>query len=354
MLEPINTNSHEKYMRRCISIALKGAGNVAPNPMVGAVLVYQDTIIGEGWHEQYGQAHAEVNCINNVPVHLQQLIPESTLYVSLEPCAHHGKTPPCSDLIIQHKIPHVVVGCVDTFAAVAGRGIQKLRDAGIQTIYPILEDECRQLNKHFFTFHEKKRPFVLLKWAESSDGYLSAFGSRRLMLSNVFSQILVHKLRSEYASILVGYNTVLADNPALDNRHWAGKSPTRIVIDFNNTLPKNIKLFDQQQATIVFNFQVQKTEGNICWIKLEQGNVAQQVLDFLYQQNIQSVLIEGGNKTLQSFIDAGLWDEALCIQCPVTIGCGTVAPALKQAQLLEQKTLQQDHLLFFRNETYHL
>ncbi len=240
----------ESFMHRCLELARLGAGYVAPNPMVGAVLLHEGRIIGEGWHKEYGKAHAEVNCINAVKESERQFISQSTLYVSLEPCAHHGKTPPCTDLIIRHKIPRVVIGCRDSFKEVDGKGIEKLKAAGIEVETAVLEQECRELNKRFFTFHTKQRPYIILKWAQTSDGFIAPLippkvgisepQTQRLFISNEYSNILVHQWRSEEAAIMVGTNTALLDNPELTTRLWPGPSPVRLVIDLNLRLPDSL------------------------------------------------------------------------------------------------------------------
>ena len=259
--------NHEVYMRRCLELATLGCGNVAPNPMVGAVLVFNDRVIGEGYHQKYGEAHAEVNCIDSVAEADKKLISSSTLYVSLEPCAHFGKTPPCADLIIQHKIPRVIIGCRDPFKEVDGKGIEKLKAAGVHIETGILEDDCRELNKRFFSFHTKQRPYVILKWAQTADGFIAATnhppGERtlkesaekkeRLHISNEYSNRLVHKWRSEEAAILIGTNTALLDDPELTTRLWPGRSPVRLILDMDLRLPAHLKIFDRSVRTIVFN-----------------------------------------------------------------------------------------------------
>ncbi|HJW16280.1 MAG TPA: bifunctional diaminohydroxyphosphoribosylaminopyrimidine deaminase/5-amino-6-(5-phosphoribosylamino)uracil reductase RibD, partial [Flavisolibacter sp.] len=250
---------HEKYMARCLQLAQLGAGNVAPNPMVGAVLVYNDAIIGEGYHEKYGAAHAEVNCINSVIDGERHLISQSTLYVSLEPCAHFGKTPPCADLIVKLKIPKVVIGCRDPFVQVDGKGIEKLLAAGVEVTTGILEKECKELNKLFFTFHTLHRPYIILKWAQTSDGKIayptlrkkSSSPVSRLFITNAYTNRLVHKWRSEQMAILVGTNTAMHDDPSLNTRLWPGNSPVRLVIDKELALPPGLKLFDGSIPTIV-------------------------------------------------------------------------------------------------------
>jgi diaminohydroxyphosphoribosylaminopyrimidine deaminase/5-amino-6-(5-phosphoribosylamino)uracil reductase len=248
-------------MQRCIELAKLGSGYVAPNPMVGAVLVYKERIIGEGWHQKFGEAHAEVNCINSVKEEDKQFISQSTLYVSLEPCDHFGKTFPCTDLIIKNKIPKVVVGCLDPSAEVNGKGIKKMRSSGVDVQTGIFEKECKELNKRFFIFHTQHRPYIILKWAQTADGKISSANGHRLLISNSYTNRLVHKWRSEEMSILVGTNTALLDDPELTNRYWHGPSPIRLVVDMDLSLPKNLKLFNGQQQTIVFN-KIKHEEGS--------------------------------------------------------------------------------------------
>ena len=319
-------------MHRCLELAQHGSGYVSPNPMVGAVLVYNGRIIGEGYHQQYGQAHAEVNCINSVKPEDHELISKSTLYVSLEPCAHFGKTPPCADLIIRHKIPKCVVGCRDPFKKVDGKGIEKLEAADIDVELGILEHECKELNKQFFTFHTKYRPYVILKWAQTADGFIAAspgppggttsgdpdnikMPNSRLLISNEYSNRLVHKWRSEEAAILVGTDTALLDDPALTTRLWTGPSPVRLVLDMNLRLPSSLKIFNDEARTIIFNSVKQEEKKNLVYYQLnKEDNIIHQMMNALYKLNIQSVLVEGGAKILQSFIDEGLWDEARIIR----------------------------------------
>lgn len=336
-------------MQRCIELALKGAGHVSPNPMVGAVLVYDDRIIGEGWHRQYGQAHAEVNCIASVKTEDRDLIGKSTIYVSLEPCAHHGKTPPCADLIIQHNIQHVVIGCTDSYKEVAGKGIEKLKAAGIQVTTGILERECRWLNRRFFTRQELNRPYIILKWAQSEDGFIAPEEGRRVMLSNTFSQQLVQKMRSEEDAVLVGYKTALLDNPRLNNRYGSGKQPVRIVIDPELNLPETLHLFDQTQPTLVYNFRRSGNEENTSFIRLyEDESLASGITDSL--KTVNSVIVEGGSKTLQAFIDEGLWDEAFVFTTEHLLQSGTKAPTLKNNIRFDSFTLHNDIVNIYRHE----
>ncbi len=319
-------------MNRCLELARLGMGDVAPNPMVGCVIVHQGKIIGEGFHQRCGEAHAEVNAINSVKN--KELLKESTLYVSLEPCAHFGKTPPCSDLIIEHQIPHVVVGSGDPFAKVAGKGIAKMQKTGIQVELGILEKECLELNKRFFTFHEKKRPFVILKWAQSLDGFLDAdrteadFG-QPTWISNELSRRLVHRQRTEEAAILIGTNTAIKDNPSLTVREWSGKQPVRLVLDRQGRIPENLKLKDGSVRTVIFTCQDNKNTTNIEFINIDfSKSIPAQILDWLYQHELQSVIVEGGKQLLQNFIDHGIWDEAYVYTGQVNFGNGVAAPKL--------------------------
>lgn len=316
-------------MRRCLFLARLGMGKVAPNPVVGAVLVYKERIIGEGYHIQYGQAHAEVNCINNVRQEDQQYIALATLYVSLEPCAHYGKTPPCADLVIKNKIPAVVVGCQDPFKEVAGKGIQKMQEAGIQVVTGVLEKECIELNKRFFIFHELQRPYIVLKWAQTADQKVGSPDHSRVLISNEITNRLVHKWRSEEAGILVGTNTALYDDPSLTGRLWGGINPVRLVIDKNLRLPSHLQLFDGSVKTIVFNL-VRQEEGKVIYHRLAgQKDFVIEMLAVLFKLNIQSVLVEGGPAVLQTFIKGGHWDEARVItNHQMHISSGVQAPQL--------------------------
>jgi len=361
-------------MQRCLELARLGCGNTAPNPMVGSVLIHNGRIIGEGYHQFYGKAHAEVNCIKSVAVADQPFIAHSTLYVSLEPCAHFGKTPPCADLIIAHKIPRVVVGCRDPFKQVDGRGIEKLQAAGIDVITGVMEKECKELNKRFFTFHTRNRPYIILKWAETKDGFIASlnpsanrrrtledsdFGkpvNGRLLISNEYSNRLVHKWRSEEAAILVGTNTAVMDNPELTTRLWSGHSPVRLVLDMNLRVPSQLKVFNREVRTIVFNSIKEGEDNGLLYYRLNnEFNVVAQMMEALYRMNIQSVLVEGGARMLQSFIDEGCWDEARVIsnqQLMIRDGqngnTGLKAPMLAESILLEESTLANDIIRIFK------
>ena len=304
----------EIYMQRCIDIAKRGIRAVAPNPMVGCVLVVEGKIIGEGYHERYGEAHAEVNAINNVSN--QNLLKNATLYVSLEPCSHTGKTPPCCDLLIQNGIKKVVVGTKDPNPLVGGKGIEKLKNSGIEVSEGILKDQCLELNKRFFTFHKKQRPYVTLKWAQTLDGFLDKIrkdGEEKInWISEPETKTLVHKWRSEEQSILVGRNTITNDNPSLTVRDYGGMNPIRLVIDSQLQISGNLNIYSKDAPTIVFNRVKDKKENNVEWIKIKETST-NSILKELYRRGIQSVFVEGGSRTLQYFIIDNLWDEARVI-----------------------------------------
>lgn len=334
---------HEIFMQRCLQLATNGMGQVAPNPMVGAVLVHEGRIIGEGYHKLYGQAHAEVNCIQRVPEDLVPLIPKSTMYVSLEPCSHHGKTPPCADLLISRRIPRVVVGCVDSFSAVAGRGIRMMQDAGIEVITGVLEAECRALNKRFFTFHEQQRPYVILKWAQSADGFIAGENGRPVRISNAYTDRWVHQWRSNEMAIMVGTNTALNDDPSLTARLWPGKNPIRIVIDRTLRIPPTAKLYNGDAQTIFITEE--KTESGI---QLDfSKDIIPQLLPALHAASIQSVIVEGGAQLLQHFINSGQWNEARVITGVKPIGKGISAPVLMNASLQDETELYGDRIAYY-------
>lgn len=329
----------EKYMARCIEIAKNGLGTTYPNPMVGSVIVHDNIIIGEGWHRKSGESHAEVNAINSVKE--KALLKEASIYVSLEPCSHFGKTPPCSDLIIKSDIPNVIVGSKDPNSKVSGNGIRKLKEAGKNVTVGIREEECTRLNKRFFTFHKTKRPYIILKWAESQDGFIAPLEKIEhapVWLTNEFSRQLVHKWRSDEQAILVGTQTVIDDNPRLNVRDWAGSSPIRIVLDQNNRISKESHIFDNQSKTIVYS----AAEIDFA------GNIAVSIAEKLYEEGIQSVIIEGGQKTLQTFIDENLWDEARIFKGSVNLQGGIKSPNFKGVSLWKTAILN-DELLIFNN-----
>lgn len=336
-------------MYRCLELARLGAGHVAPNPMVGSVLVYNDRIIGEGYHQLYGKAHGEVNCIASVRPEDEHLIPQSILYVSLEPCAHHGKTPPCADLVVTKGIPRVVVGCRDPFPQVNGKGIEKLLAAGIEVTLGVLEKECIDLNKRFFLFHTRHRPFIVLKWAQTAGGRIAGLGDSRLLISNEITNRLVHKWRSEEASILVGPRTALLDDPALTARLWTGPNPIRLVIDKDLQLPPDLKLFDKTVPTIVFNNHRHETQGPVQYYQLAtDSSLIQQLVLALHHLKIQSVLVEGGARLLQSFIDEDCWDEVRVItNDDLDIASGLPAPQLKHARLVSRESHLSDSIHYY-------
>jgi len=327
---------HELYMKRCLDLAALGAGKVSPNPMVGCVIVHNDQIIGEGWHQEYGKAHAEVNAIKqvleNYPKEASELLKNSTIYVSLEPCAHQGKTPPCADLIIRHAISQVVIACRDPFNAVNGRGIERLIDANISVIEGVLENEALHLNRRFFTRVKKQRPYIILKWAETADGFFAPDNQKQQWISGKQAQQLVHRWRGEEDAILIGKNTALIDNPQLNARLWPGKNPKRIVLDQNLELPKSLNVFDNSIETIVLNEKETKIEGSTKYIALENFNfyLAESICYQLFLFDIQSVIIEGGAKTLNLFLEAGIWDEARIFVSNSKWEQGLYAPTIKQ------------------------
>ena len=321
----------EKYMARCIELARGGEGNTAPNPMVGAVIVHKGKIIGEGFHRKCGEAHAEVNAVASVRD--EALLRDSTIYVSLEPCSHYGKTPPCAELIIKKGIPRVVVGTLDPFPEVSGRGVRMLREAGVEVVTGVLEEEARTLNPAFMTFQIRKRPYVYLKWAQSADGFMDV---RRedatespVLLSSAETRRRVHRLRSEVAAIMVGTRTALLDNPSLTVRHWAGQSPVRVVLDRTLKLPAGSHLLDGMVRTLVFTAAEVESRPNVEYVQIDfEQEVLPQVLQYLYEQNLNSLMVEGGAGLLDSFLDAGLWDEAWVETAPAVLGAGVKAPAV--------------------------
>lgn len=335
-------------MQRCLELALNGLGSVAPNPMVGSVIVAGGEIIGEGFHQKYGGAHAEVNAIESVKD--KKLLSKSALYVNLEPCAHFGKTPSCADLIIHHKIPKVIIGCRDTFHEVAGRGIEKLQAAGCEVTTGVLEQESRNLNRRFFTFHEKKRPYVILKWAQTLDGFLAPPPSlRNYWITNDFSRTLVHKWRTEEQAIMIGTNTVLTDNPRLTARLAAGKNPLRVVPDKNLRLSKDLNIFDGSAPTLVFTEKKMPAHEQIQYITVPfHKKLPHRMLEELFNRNIQSVIIEGGARLLTDFINEELWDEARVFIGSKTFGSGLKAPVMNSSPASSENILN-DKLIIYIN-----
>lgn len=340
-------------MQRCLMLAQMGAGNVAPNPMVGAVLVHNGIVIGEGYHQQYGGPHAEVMCIDSVKSENRGLIPDATMYVSLEPCAHFGKTPPCADLLIHQNIKKVVVGCRDPFTKVSGKGIQKLEQSGAEVIVGVLEKECVEINKHFFTFNTLHRPFITLKWAQTANCKIANSNFRPLQISNAYSARLVHRLRSQHMSILVGTNTALFDNPQLTTRHWPGQSPVRLVVDKTLRLPASLQLFDGSHPTIVFNLLRHQKHYNLMYYQIsDDSSLVNQIVQALYVLKLNSVLVEGGTQLLQSFIDEKLWDEAIVITNEqLIVNNGLPAPQLEHQQLVGVEQLYGDTIHTYTNHS---
>ncbi len=343
----------EEYMKICLELAGKGFSRVAPNPMVSCVIVLNDKIIGSGYHEKYGESHAEVNAINSVEN--KTLLEQATLYVNLEPCSHFGKTPPCADLIIKYKIPNVVMGSMDPFSAVNGKGLKKLLDAGINVKTRILEQECKELNKRFFVSNEKKRPYVILKWAQTLDGFIDSkrtFGDKKkpLQITNQESKKLTHKWRSEEQAIIVGTNTALLDNPQLTVREIEGINPLRIVIDQFLKIPKNFNLLDKNTPTLIFTSLEKEPENNLEFIKIDfSQDIIPQILEELHKRNIQSLLVEGGAELLNSFLKENLWDEIRVFTSQQKINEGVKAPVLNLTPSAVEKIKDDNLHIYIKN-----
>ncbi len=323
---------HKIFMQRCLDLARNGAGTVSPNPMVGSVIVHNNKIIGEGWHYKSGMPHAEVNAINSVKD--DALLKESTIYVSLEPCSHYGKTPPCANLIIDKEIPNVVVACLDPNPAVAGSGVNRMEEAGIKVITGVLEKEALEVNRKFITYHQKKRPFITLKWAQSTDGFMDIDRSKgvggQFMISGQESKVFVHKLRTEHDAILIGTNTALNDDPQLSVREFTGKSPIRLILDRHQRLPQTLKVFSDGSPTLHFVAEKNKKRANDS-IEITDPDFVKGVLEYCYNTGIQSILVEGGSAILGAFIQSDYWDEAFVISAPKKMGSGLVAPLISGA-----------------------
>ena len=338
---PITTHKQsvarsQLFMQRALQLARLGAGTVSPNPMVGCVIVHNGKIIGEGYHQKYGDAHAEVNAVNAVSD--KSLLSESDIYVTLEPCSHFGKTPPCADLLIKYKFKKVIVCNYDPNPLVASQGIEKLRQAGIEVEVGLLEEEGRELNKRFFTYIEKKRPYIILKWAESADGFIAKKNYEAVQISNLLSKRFVHKMRSEEDAIMVGTNTAKYDNPTLNTRFWTGKNAVRVLVDRELSLSKNLHVFDNSQKTICYNSLKDEIIENNIFVKTPLiTSIEPFILEDLYQRKIQSIIIEGGTILLQSFIDLGLWDEAFILKSEIILEQGIDAPKIKRKEVLRQK-----------------
>lgn len=335
-------------MKQCFRLALKGKGYVSPNPLVGCIIVYNDKIIGKGYHQKAGSYHAEVNAISSVKD--KDLLKKSILYVNLEPCNHYGKTPPCSNLIIKHKIPKVVIGCKDTFSKVSGRGIKQMEDSGIEVIVGVLEKESRQLNKRFFTFHEKERPYIILKWAESKDGFIAPHNQRKpFWMTSHESKKLSHQWRAEEDAILVGRITAQKDNPCLTVREKKGINPIRIVIDKNLKLSKDLNLFNTESRTIIFNEIKSEKSPHNHYINTEHKDMIKSILKGLHKERIISLIIEGGTTTLQSFIDKNMWDEARVFITEKKLKKGVKAPEIK-GTLKERIKIGNDDIKTLHND----
>lgn len=339
------THSHEIYMRRAMELALYGRGYASPNPLVGCVIVHGEKIIGEGWHKKYGEAHAEVNALQAVKD--KGLLKASTLYVNLEPCSHTGKTPPCADLIIAHQLQKVIIANLDINPLVAGAGIEKLRSAGISVITDILLKEGLELNKRFFTNIEKKRPYIILKWAETSDGFIARINNDSRWISDDYSRQLVHKWRSEDDAVLVGSGTAWHDNPNLNVRDWSGRNPVRVVIDRFLKLGSNQHLFNHEQKTICYNTIKDESYKNLRFVRLEKEHFFESMIQHMFDQQIQSVIVEGGGQILKTFIEKKIWDEARIFISPQKFNTGISAPRLTGTLQTEYK-LKADQLRIFK------
>jgi len=346
-------SSHELYMQRCLDLAQKGLGAVSPNPMVGAVLIYEDRIIGEGWHQQFGGPHAEVNCIHSVANEDKQLIPQGTLYVSLEPCNHHGKTPPCTDLIIQSQIKKVVIACKDPFEKVNGSGIKKLMDKGIEVVTGVLEKKAIQLNQRFFIFHQQKTPYVILKWAQSADNFIALPQGKPTKISNDITDKLVHKWRSEEAAIVVGTNTVINDNPSLTTRIWPGKNPLRIFIDKRLSVYATYKILDNSTDTLILNLEKNEKVGFNEFVMIQdETKLVEELLTMLYNKGIQSLIVEGGTLMLQSFIESNKWHEARVIKnTALFLQEGISSPTLKNHYGFKHELIEKDEIDYYFNNS---
>ena len=338
---------NELYMSRCLQLAQQAEGHTAPNPMVGAVIVCDGVIIGEGYHHRCGEPHAEVNAIRSV--NDQNLLMKSTLYVNLEPCSHYGKTPPCAQLIIDKKIPRVVVGMGDPNPKVNGRGIQMLREAGVEVVENVLNEECKALNKRFVTLYTKKRPFVILKWAQTQDGFIDASRTTSeippLRISNEVTKTLNHQIRSIESAILVGTNTALLDNPHLTARKWSTRNPVRMVVDKSLRVPSDYRIYDQTTPTVIFTDKMVENKTNITFVKLDFSKaIVPQIVDYLYQANLSSLIVEGGTQLLQAFVDAHLWDEVHIETSPEIIGAGVKAPNISM-KIIDTKWYDQNKMV---------
>ena len=339
--------THEYFIDKCIILARKGALDVSPNPMVGCVIVNNGEIIGEGYHKEYGKNHAEVNAIHSV--NDKSLLKNSILYVNLEPCCHHGKTPPCTDLIVKYNIPKVVIGCIDTFSKVSGQGIKKLKDNSVEVIYGVLEKECTELNKRFFCYHTKKRPYIILKWAKSKDNFIAPINQEKpFWMTSEKSKKLVHSWRAEEDAILVGRKTVVADNPSLTVRMCEGKNPIRIIIDKELSLDKKSNVFDDQAETVVFNNIKSAIIDKTTYLKADFNNLNEVILNQLYNRDILSLIIEGGTITINSFIEKNLYDEIRVFTADKLLEKGINSPELPDINLIKTSIINNDKLEVYK------
>jgi len=334
-----------QFMQRALELARLGRGPVSLNPMVGCVITHEGRIIGEGFHRKYGEAHAEVNAVNDVKD--QSLLPGSTVYVTLEPCAHHGKTPSCADLLIHKNVKKVVAACRDPFFRVDGKGIEKLKKAGIEVESGLMEKEAIELNKRFFTFHQKKRPYVILKWAQTRDRFIARENGDSKWISNQYSRQLVHKWRTEEDAILIGKNTAIQDNPFLTSRDWDGKNPIRVLLDKNLRVEEHKNIFNSDAKTLIFNSIEEKMKGTNRWIKLDELNLGE-VLKTLYEERIQSVMVEGGAQVLNAFIRENCWDEARVFTSEVTFQKGIKHPEIN-GEVIALENILKDQLTIYKN-----
>lgn len=343
--------THEHFMQRALFLAQKGLSAAMPNPSVGAVIVYKDTIIGEGYTSAFGGPHAEVNAVNSVID--KSLLAESSLYVTLEPCSHFGKTPPCAELIVKHQLKHVIIGCIDPFAEVAGKGIDKLKNAGINVTVGILEEECKESHVRFFTFHNKKRPYIILKWAESADGFIAPLQKNEqkpVWLSNIYSRQLTHKWRSEEMAILVGTKTVLNDNPSLTTRDYVGKNPVRIYLDTNHKIDSSFTITNSDAKTICLTKKTPTNSlENIIYKEINFNSLVDEICKVCYKEKLQSIIIEGGSYTLQQFIDKNIWDEARVFKSAPILTYGVLAPKLKSEKITGKQAITNNTLVIYKN-----
>jgi len=350
------SGNHEMFMNRCLELARKGLGDTAPNPMVGCVIVYQDRIIGEGYHRSFGGPHAEVNAIQSVKN--PDKLKDSILYVNLEPCPHFGKTPPCTRLIMDAEIPKIVIGVTDPNSVVAGEGIRQLSGNGREVIKDVLKEESIKLNRRFFTFHLKKRPYIILKWAQTIDGFIDIFRSdheknKINWITDKTSRILVHKWRAEEQAILIGSVTAITDNPRLTTRVWPGKNAVRLVIDREGRLPEHLHILDGLVETLVFTHVRKQNKTNLKYVKLDQKkDVMPALFEYLYSINIQSVMVEGGKLLLETFLKHGLWDEARIFTGNKTFGKGIPAPVISAGPEYQFKFSGSDVKIYKHPESF--